>query len=279
MPEGPEIKRSADAIAQAIAHQIITDIFFAFDYLKPFEEKLVRQTVIAIEPRGKALLTRFDNQINIYSHNQLYGVWMVRPAYSYPKTNRQLRLAIHTQKKSALLYSASDIAVIHDADLETHPFLSRIGPDVLNAETTIEQVTQRLVDKAFYRRRLSSLLLDQKFLSGLGNYLRSEILFAAGVHPSMRPLDCTTEQLSALATMAIALPRQSYETGGITNDLAQVSMLKAQGITRSSYRFYVFSRDSKPCYRCGTPIIKEILGGRRCYSCPTCQSATLNGSI
>ena len=271
MPEGPEIKRSADAIANAIARQPITEISFAFNHLKSFEETLAASTVIAVEPRGKALLIRFDNQLNIYSHNQLYGVWMVRKAQSYPTTNRQLRLAIHTPKKSALLYSASDIEVLQDADLETHPFLSRIGPDVLNPETTIEQVAQRLMEKAFYRRRLTTLLLDQRFLSGLGNYLRSEILFAAAVHPYMRPVDCTPEQIDALAKMAIALPRQSYETGGITNDLERVVMLKEQGLTRSKYRFLVFSRASKPCYQCGAPIIKDRTGGRRYYYCPTCQ--------
>ncbi|PSN75933.1 endonuclease VIII, partial [filamentous cyanobacterium CCP4] len=26
-----------------------------------------------------------------------------------------------------------------------------------------------------------------------------------------------------------------------------------------------------PCYRCGTPIIKLMIGGRRCYICPQCQ--------
>ena len=272
MPEVPEIKRSADAIASAIAHQPISDIFFTFDHLKSFEETLAASTVIAVEPRGKALLTRFDNHFNIYSHNQLYGVWMVRKARSYPKTNRQLRLAIHTQRKSALLYSASDIEVLQNADLETHPFLSRLGPDVLNPKTTIEQVAQRLMAKAFYRRRLTTLLLDQQFLSGLGNYLRSEILFAAAVHPSMRPVDCTPEQIDALARMAIALPRQSYETGGITNNLKQVARLKEQGLTRSKYRFYVFSRASKPCYQCGASIIKDRTGGRRYYYCPTCQA-------
>jgi len=271
MPEGPEIKRSADAIASAIAHQPLTELFFAFDHLKSFEDRLAASKVIAVEPRGKALLTRFENQLNIYSHNQLYGVWMVRKAHSFPNTNRQLRLAIHTPKKSALLYSASDIEVLHDDELSGHPFLSRIGPDVLAPETTVEQVTQRLMDKEFHRRRLTTLLLDQHFLSGLGNYLRSEILFAAGVHPSMRPVDCTDEQIDALAKMAIALPRQSYETGGITNDLERVAQLKAEGTRRSAYRFYVFSRESKPCYQCGTSVIKETTGGRRYYFCPTCQ--------
>jgi endonuclease-8 len=271
MPEGPEIKRSADAIAQAIAHHTITDIFFAFEHLKSFEAILSRSKVIAVEPRGKALLTRFDNRLNIYSHNQLYGVWMVRKAQSYPKTNRQLRLAIHTHKKSALLYSASDIDVLHDDELATHPFLSRIGPDVLDGKTTAAQIAHRLASKEFHRRRLTTLLLDQHFLSGLGNYLRSEILYAAGVHPSMRPVDCTEEQIKSLAEWAIALPRQSYETGGITNDLDRVAHLKDQGVKRSAYRFYVFNRADQPCYQCGTPIIKDVTGGRRYYFCPVCQ--------
>jgi len=272
MPEGPEIKRSADAIAKVIVHQPITQIFFAFEHLKRFEVRLAAATVTAVEPRGKALLTRFDNGLNIYSHNQLYGLWMVRKAQSYPQTNRQLRLAIHTAKKSALLYSASDIAVLHNDDLGIHPFLSRLGPDVLAPETTIEEVAQRLLDKAFYRRRLTTLLLDQQFLSGVGNYLRSEILFAAGVHPSLRPVDCTPAQIEALAMMAIALPRQSYETGGITNDLERVAALKAEGVRRSRYRFCVFNRAKSPCFQCGTPIIKDHVGGRRFYYCPTCQS-------
>ena len=272
MPEGPEIKRAADAIAKAILHQSITEIFFAFDHLKSFEDTLADATIIAVEPRGKALLTRFDNHLNIYSHNQLYGKWMVRKAHCYPKTNRQLRLAIHTPKKSALLYSASDIDVLADDDLATHPFLCRIGPDVLHPDTTVEQVAERLMAKPFYRRRLTTLLLDQHFLSGLGNYLRSEILFAAGVHPSLRPVDCTAVQIQALAEMAIALPRQSYETGGITNNLDRVADLKAQGLTRSKYRYFVFSRAFKPCYECGTAIIKDRTGGRRYYYCPTCQA-------
>ncbi|MGD1904424.1 MAG: endonuclease VIII [Leptolyngbyaceae cyanobacterium] len=271
MPEGPEIKRAADKIAKAISQQPITELFFAFDRLKRFEETLAAATVIAVEPRGKALLTRFDNHLNIYSHNQLYGVWMVRKVQSYPQTNRQLRLAIHTAKKSALLYSASDIEVLTDYECDHHPFLSRIGPDVLNPATTVEQVAQRLMEKRFYRRRLTTLLLDQQFLSGLGNYLRSEILFAAGIHPSLRPVDCTAAQIQQLAEQAIALPRQSYETGGITNDLARVAQLKAQGLRRSQYRFYVFSRAARACYQCGTSIIKEQIGGRRCYYCPNCQ--------
>lgn len=271
MPEGPEIRQSADAIARAIAQQPIQHIFFAFEHLKPYEAELANRMVTSVQPRGKALLTHFDNGLAIYSHNQLYGKWVIRKAGSLPDTKRQLRLAIHTAKKSALLYSASDIEVLDEAAIATHPFLSKLGPDVLDDQTTLDEVLQRVTSPAFRRRRLASLLLDQQFLCGLGNYLRSEVLFVAGIHPLHRPCDCSPDQLEALARGAIALTRQSYETGGITNDLAIAAEWRSRGRKRYEYRHWVFYRDGMPCFRCGTPIQKETVAGRRCYYCPSCQ--------
>ena len=271
MPEGPEIKIAADRIAKAIAHRPITEIFFAFKHLKPYEDILAQQLVTRVDTKGKGMLIRFDNGLNIYSHNQLYGKWEIRKAYNYPKTKRQLRLAIHNQKKSALLYSASEIEVLDEDAIAVHPFLSRLGLDVLDSNTTIEKVQTRLSNKSFYRRRFTSLFLDQRFLAGLGNYLRSEILFVARVHPTLRPVDCRPEQIFALAEAAIELPWQSYQTKGITNDLKLVQRIKKQGYTRQNYRHWVFGRAERPCYICNTPIIKEISGGRRYYFCSNCQ--------
>jgi len=271
MPEGPEIKIAADEIATAIAGRVASEVFFAFDHLKHYQDTLSGQTVSTVEARAKAMLVSFANGYNIYSHNQLYGIWLVRDAYDYPDTNRQLRLAIHNSHKSALLYSASDIEVLRDYELDTHPFLSKLGPNLLDDTTTVEQVIERFTHKRFYRRRLTSLLLDQQFLAGMGNYLRSEVLFVARVHPSLRPADCTAQQIAELARAALNLTRQSYQTRGITNDLELVGQLKQAGLTRSDYRFWVFNRDGEPCYNCGTQIIKDTLSGRRLYFCPTCQ--------
>ena len=272
MPEGPEIKIAADKIAKAIVLYPITEIFFAFEHLKPYEKILARQLVTAVNTKGKGMLIRFDNGLNIYSHNQLYGKWMIRNAYDYPETKRQLRLAIHNQQKSALLYSASDIEVLDEDAIALHPFLSRLGLDVLDSKTTVNNIEARLLNKSFYRRRFTSLLLDQGFLAGLGNYLRSEILFVARVHPTLRPVDCSQKQISALAKAAIAVPQQSYQTQGITNDLKLVQRLKQQGYSHQDYRHWVFGREERPCYICNTSIIKDSAGGRRYYYCPQCQS-------
>lgn len=271
MPEGPEIRRAADRVAEAIVGRPAKDVYFAFDRLKSYEAQLTGATVTAVDTFGKAMVTRFDNDLNIYSHNQLYGRWMIRDAYDMPDTNRQLRLAIHNDEKSALLYSASEIAVLPTPELMEHPFLRRAGVDVLHEDVAVDQVAERFHDDRFRRRMLASLLLDQSFLAGLGNYLRSEILFVAGVFPRHRPADCSAEEIGALAEAAVQLPRRSYRTGGIVTPQPLIEEMKSRGMKRRDYRFWVFGRDEKPCYQCGTPIVRDEMGSRRIYYCPSCQ--------
>jgi endonuclease VIII len=98
------------------------------------------------------------------------------------------------------------------------------------------------------------------------------VLFVAGIPPNWRPINCSEAQLQKLAAALLELPRQSYVTKGITNSLALVEQLKAQGQTRRQYRHWVFSRMGQPCYICSTAIVKDMLGGRRVYYCPHCQA-------
>lgn len=274
MPEGPEIRLAADQLERALGALPVEAAFFAFEHLKPFETELVGCRVERVETRGKAMLTHFDNGLIVYSHNQLYGKWIVRKAYDLPQTNRQLRFAVHNAKKSALLYSASDIQILSSqAEVEAHPFLSRLGPDILCGKLTPEQVRSRLKDKRFCRRRFSSLYLDQHFLAGIGNYLRSEILFVAGLHPQLRPTDCDDQQLLRLGRASIEVAYQSYRYKGITNDLDLANRLKAAGTRYRDYRFWVFNRIHRACYRCQTPIEKIMMNHRRLYLCPVCQAA------
>jgi len=153
--------------------------------------------------------------------------------------------------------------------------LSKLGPDVLSRQLTPTALQALLKSKKHHRRRLSTLYLDQHFLAGIGNYLRSEILFVARLHPQLRPIDCTEEQLQKLAEASIEVTYQSYKYKGITNDLDMASQLKASGSRYRDYRYWVFGRVNKPCYVCSTPIVKEMVNNRRIYYCPNCQP--LNG--
>jgi len=272
MPEGPEIRRAADRLERALLERPLTGVFFAFDTLAPRAQALIGQRVTAVEPRGKALLTRFDGGLTMYSHNQLYGRWYVMKSGRTPKTGRSLRVALHNDRHSALLYSASDVDLLDEDGLASHPFLARLGPDILDRGLTAEIIDERLGAPRFRRRSLAALYLDQAFLAGNGNYLRSEILFFAGLRPTLRPTDLGASARARLARTTLTIARRSYRTGGITNPPSLVASMKAQGVTRGALRFAVFGRAGRPCHACGTRIERVAMSGRRLYFCPHCQA-------
>jgi endonuclease VIII len=271
MPEGPEIKRAADALGHAIATQRALLVEFAFPDLARRATELRGRVISGIEPRGKAMLTHFDNGLTIYSHNQLYGQWSVLAHGQMPDPRRQVRLAIHTEQRVAVLYSASEIAIWPRAALPSHPYIARLGTELLAASTTIDDVLAQVNATRFARKSLAALLLDQGFLAGVGNYLRSEILFVARIHPQARIADLTMLQRRKLAGAALALTRQSYRTDGITNSVALARKLKVRGWSYGRYRHWVFDRGGEACHVCANAIARIDMSGRGLYWCSECQ--------
>lgn len=273
MPEGPEIRRAADRVASVLAGETVIEADLRHRPIRRFTDALTGARVVRIDTRGKAMLTRFDNGLTLYSHNQLYGRWYTSRRPRLPRTNRQLRVALHTRTHSALLYSASDIEVLDEAGIAGHPFLSRIGPDILDRDLDPATVAARLASDEFRNRSLAALYLDQAFLAGLGNYLRSEILWAAKLHPARRPADLDRSARLRLARNTLGLPQRSYRTGGVCVSNRLLRELERAGEAYGERRFQVFGRDGKLCRRCGDRVIRTTAGSRNLFLCETCQPA------
>ncbi len=148
-----------------------------------------------------------------------------------------------------------------------------MGPDLLSQNVATSDVQYRLNLKQFHKRSLGALLLDQGLVAGLGNYLRSEILFFSQLPPSARPVDLTPEQQQILAQSIIEITRQAYQTAGVTNREAWIVQAKAAGEPRRQWRFAVFERAGLECHRCGAVIERKMVGSRRLYLCPNCQTS------
>ena len=271
MPEGPEIRLAADKIADVLEGKVIEAVSFGQPKMVRYAEDFQGQIVISIETRGKAMLTHFNHGYTIYSHNQLYGIWKVSKRGKFPKTNRTLRMALHTESHSALLYSASDISVWLTEDIELHPFLAKLGPDILSNTLEWRMIKKILESKRFAGRGLSSVYLDQGFVAGIGNYLRSEILFDAGIHHDRKAKDLSQNELGKLARSTLLMGRRSYETKGYTVTPGLVAKLKKTKAPYENIRFMVFNRDGLPCRNCATAIVREERNSRRIYYCPKCQ--------
>ncbi len=271
MPEGPETHRVADRLRGALAGRPALAIEFAFPHLQRHVPQLTGETIIDVDARGKALLTRFANGLVIYSHNQLYGRWYVMRAGRRARTTRSLRLSIDNEEHAALLYSASEIDVLEAAQLGRHPFLAALGPDALDPDLEIGALDDRLASRSFRGRALGALLLDQRFVAGLGNYLRADILFEARLHPAERPGKLDPEQRRNLAAAILRITKRAYRGAGVTNDPDRVARLRREGRPRRDWRHLAFARDGQPCWECGAKIERISSAGRRLYLCPSCQ--------
>lgn len=279
MPEGPEIRRMVDDIAAAVAARPAARVHFAFAHFKPMETALAGRRVASVEARGKAVLVFFaasgdDGPWCVYSHNQLYGQWRIGAADRVPDTRRQLRFAIVAEKRAARLYSASDIRVLRPDALADVPYLARLGPDPLNETVDDAELNTRLADPRFAGRALGGLLLDQAFVAGIGNYLRSEILFLAGLHPKRAPATLTATERAHLTAAIRTLIERAYRLKGITNDPARARRLADAGHSFGARRHMVFGRAGKSCPACSGAIEKRRVASRRLYLCPTCQPAS-----
>ena len=271
MPEGPETRRAADRISNRLRDRSLSHLRLPFPPISEFEGVLKKAHIESVTSRGKALLIRFDNGLSLYSHSQLYGRWTVNKASTEIRWNRSLRAEFVAEGYAVRLWSATDVEVLPTDKEEEHPYILKLGPDVLDDDTTSDLICERLESPRFNRRQASSLMLDQTFIAGLGNYLRSEILHQAGVHPKARPKDLDPGAITKWGSLTKSISIRSYESNGLTvsDDLAR--RRKGMGERRRSYRHSAFCRNGMDCHVCDATIIRIRVSGRRLDMCPKCQ--------
>ena len=268
LPEGPEIRQAAEHIARALEGQVIEHATLDHPSLKRAKKHIQGHRVELVDCHGKALLTQFSSGRTMYSHNQLYGIWLVVERGVIPETNRALRVGLHTATHSALLYSATDISLWKTEEVHQHPFLQRIGPDVLGKNTNPDVVLEQLTK--LKNRQLASLYLDQGFIAGLGNYLRSEILFFSGVHPAKKPSQLSDAQLKKLAKNTIRSASEVINERAYASSKAHAKSANAKGPTLRERSFRCLCKSRQSCRVCGTKIC-TAMNSRRIYWCPSCQ--------
>ena len=270
MPEGPEVRRSADQIERSVARKPLSCIF-EHPVLKTVSNEFVDVELTGVDTFGKAFVLNFSNAKSIYVHLQLYGRWRTGKLSSYKPSRRSLRLRLETDTHYAELYSATDIEVLSTKDVSKHKFIKKLGPDLLKKGYAASHISRRLNKSTFSRRTLGALLLDQSVFGGLGNYLRSEVLFRSGLMHDRKLRDLSKEERTLLARMIHDTTHRAYKTRGITLDDEWVQVAKTQGLRRSQYRHFVFDRQGESCWICETTIKKVQVAGRRLYYCTSCQ--------
>ena len=223
-----------------------------------FSSRLPGRQVGAVKRRGKFIHIDLENSALVI-HLRMSGDLRVEPEDSPDRPHD--RVIIHFMDGSRLAFNDTRkfgrIWLLDDPE----SLFAALGPDPFSADLTGKTFYDALHSR---KRAVKALLLDQTFLSGLGNIYSDESLFRAGIHPVTRSDLLTTEQAVLLLEAIRAVLKEGIERNG-----ASIDWVYRGGSFQN--HFNVYQRTGQPCQVCGTPIERITFGQRGTHFCPVCQ--------
>jgi endonuclease VIII len=222
----------------------------------PRIERIIGVVVTGVEAQGKNLLIRFSNGLEIRTHLRMRGTWhRYRPGERWRLPSSRARLVLEVAGSVCVCFDAPVVELFEQRAEALHPSLSRLGPDLLKPPVDVDEAIRRLRDPSRGSMEIGPALLDQRALAGIGNEVKNEVLWQAGVSPwrCVREVDDAT--LRDLVARAIAV--------------------LAQGVATGRRPRHVYGRAARPCPRCGAIIRVEHQGldlPRLTFWCPGCQA-------
>jgi formamidopyrimidine-DNA glycosylase len=235
-----------------------------------FAARLEGRRVKAVHRKGKYLLFRLDDGDVLVAHLGMSGQLL--------RANQKDPLAKHTH----VVITFNQGGQLRFVDPRTFGELFVTATDQLQEEVPelahlgfdpLDQVMSwtRFGDLLQLRRtKLKALLMDQRFIAGIGNLYADEILFAAGLR-----YDRSSDTLSAQEV------RRLYRS--IVETLTDAIKHRGSSLADEQYRdlfgdigdyqtqHQVYDREGRPCRRCRTPIARVKANGRSTFLCPRCQ--------
>jgi endonuclease-8 len=302
MSEGPEVKRTADKITQAILGKSIIDLK-GKTIKSDLKEKIIGSKVLSVDTYGKNIIIVFSGNVYLRNHMMMWGKWRIYKRTEYdsghakppPRINWKRKLRTSNSNSIEDNFSNSGIGTVRNVqdDPRTrlilvtdtnvavqfngpilqfsednpllHDSITRLGPDPLKSNFNTENAKERLNERG--RTKLADLLLDQTFVAGIGNKYKSEILFLEKLWPFRLANSLSLSEQQELLREILQVLRSGYLNAGCTRPQQQ-----GEQSDKWDFRHWVFRRAGKPCWVCGTRIIMDRQSSSRVtFWCPQCQ--------
>jgi formamidopyrimidine-DNA glycosylase len=283
MPELPEVEAARRGIGDQLAGKRIDEVELILPKLVIAPEgwaidMLRGRQISAIDRHGK-YLTAWAGDIAAVMHLKLSGQLIARgdaipgfaaghpvPAFDAPMPHKSTHLILTFEDASKLyltdirhfarvqLMPADDVAAFFAA--------LRMGPDAISAGFSHDWFRTAIARRKV--ARLKPLLLDQKFLAGIGNIYVDETLHMAKLHPERLASSLSEAEIERLydaivAVMELAVP------------IAGAKILNGKALTDHGEFPFIHGREGALCLTCGTAITKTRVNNRGTYICLACQ--------
>ncbi|KAL7618425.1 hypothetical protein Lser_V15G01279 [Lactuca serriola] len=215
MPELPEVEAARRAIEEnclgkKIKRSVVADDAKVIDGISPsdFEASLTGKTIVAAHRKGKNMWIQLDSppfpsfQFGMAGAIYIKGVavtkykrsavneddeWPSKYSKLFIELDDGLELSFTDKRRFAKVRLLQNPA--------SAPPISELGPDALLEPMTEEELFKSLSKKKI---GIKALILDQSFISGVGNWIADEVLYQARIHPLQSAATISKEQCGAL---------------------------------------------------------------------------------
>jgi formamidopyrimidine-DNA glycosylase len=237
---------------------------------KEFADKLIGRKVLKSDRRGKYVLLPLDNGDVLVVHFAMSG--------QFVRGTKRVPLPPHThvvitfQQGGDLRFvdprTFGEMFVTAGDELGKVKELQHIAIDPLDHVFTWQSFGGQMAQR---ESKLKQLLMDQKFISGLGNIYSDEVLFAAGLQHDRLSDTLSSQEVRRLYRSLQEVLQEAIRYRGTTlEDEAYLDLFGKPGEFQNELK--VYGRQGLPCRRCRTPIQTVKISGRSAYFCPQCQS-------
>jgi formamidopyrimidine-DNA glycosylase len=237
---------------------------------KEFADRLIGRKVLKSDRRGKYVLLSLDNGDVLVVHFAMSG--------QFVRGNKRVPLPPHThvvitfQQGGDLRFvdprTFGEMFVTSGDGLGKVKELQHIAIDPLDHVFTWQSFGGQMAQR---ESKLKQLLMDQKFISGLGNIYSDEVLFAAGLRHDRLSDTLSSQEVRRLYRSLQEVLQEAIRYRGTTlEDEAYLDLFGKPGEFQNELK--VYGRQGLPCRRCRTPIETVKVSGRSAYFCPQCQS-------
>jgi formamidopyrimidine-DNA glycosylase len=287
MPELPEVEVTRRTLLKFIENKVIKNIKInnpnlRFKIPANFKKNVTGQKIIKVLRRSKYILIYLKNDYVMIAHLGMSGKFLIKNNYSKDFLKTSYYSNEFSSKHNHLeFFFSNNLKVIYNdprrfgfflldkiSKLDVNKFLSKLGPEPLGKDLKKDYLI--LKTKAT-QRTIKTLLMDQRFISGIGNIYANEILFLAKIMPNKISSKLSLVDIGRLHPSISKVLKRALKLGG-----SSIKDFKSSVGEKGRFQneFKVYDREDLKCLRtgCSGLIARVVSQGRASFFCNECQN-------
>ena len=287
MPELPEVEIVKRSLVKMINRAKILDVIIKNKNLRykipnKFSKNLVGEKITKITRRSKYVIFHFKNKL-LLLHLGMSGKLLLmknsnkkifKTSFYYDLNFREKHNHIYFNLNNDFILIYNDVRRFGFFKLykfinpKKIPFLNKLGLEPFDKEFNSKYFGRFTKTR---KKNIKNLLMDQTFVSGLGNIYVNEALFLSKINPLKNCNSLNAKEIKILINNIKKILQFSISKGGSSIQ----NFKNAYGKSGNYQQFFnVYGKKDQKCSRvsCNGKIKKIVISSRSSFYCPICQS-------